>query len=109
MGDILRSLEATQAQISKANVVVLDNRSPDELLAEPKVDGAYHVWGTGATIANVDKAIEDGVIPSEKSTPIVAYCAVGGRSGMCLQRLAELGYTDLVNGINLAQMVEALG
>lgn len=90
-------------------LVVIDNRNQAELDAEPKVDGAIHVPVTMQTVESVDKAIADGLIPQDKATPIVAYCAVGGRSGKCLERLAELGYTNLVNGINPAQMRQALG
>ena len=64
---IPRSLEATEAQIGKANVV-LDNRSQGELDREPKVDGAAHV-----PMDQIDSAIASGVIPQDKSTPIVAY------------------------------------
>ena len=88
---------------------MLDCRSQGELDSDPKVDGALHLWCTMANQDAVPKAIEEGVIPEDKTTPIVAYCAVGGRSGLCLECLRELGYLDLVNGVNLAQMRAALG
>ena len=69
-GSIPRSLAATKAQIAKANVVVLDNRSQGEIDAAPKVDGARHVL---ASMADIDSAIASGVIPKSTDTPIVAY------------------------------------
>lgn len=106
---IPQTLAATQQQIVKAGVICLDCRGQAELEADPKVDGALHVWCPGGNTELVDKVIEEGLIPADKGTPIVAYCAVGDRSGRCLQRLAVLGYTDLVNGVNVQQMREALG
>jgi rhodanese-related sulfurtransferase len=92
------------------NLSYVYSRGPGELEIDPKIDGAVNVSCTMASFErDVDKAIASGVIPADKSTPIVAYCAVGGRSETCLQRLAELGYTDLVNGINTDQMKKALG
>eukprot|EP00948_MAST-09A_sp_MAST-9A-sp1_P004277 g4277.t1 len=107
---IPRSPEATREQIAKANVIVVDCRSQEELVRDPKVDGALHIWCPYHARENVvNEAIESGLLPENKETPIVAYCAVGGRSGMFLEQLASLGYTDLVNGVNTTQMREALG
>ncbi len=39
-----------------------------------------------------------------KNTPIVVYCISGSRSNVAKHMLEDLGYTDIINGINKAQV-----
>ena len=41
-----------------------------------------------------------------KDTPIVLYCISGARSNASMHMLRQMGFTDLINGIN-KQQVEA--
>ncbi|MCB0352979.1 MAG: rhodanese-like domain-containing protein [Bdellovibrionales bacterium] len=69
---------------------VLDCRSERES-ASGTVPGAL-------VIPHTEIAARLSEIPQAKDTVIVAYCAVGGRSGMVKDYLQSLGYQHVLNG-----------
>jgi len=69
--------------------VVLDVREPDEF-DEGALDGAIHI-PRGHLEAQVENRISD------KSAPVVVYCAGGVRSAFAARTLGELGYSDVVS------------
>ncbi|MEJ7720863.1 MAG: ThiF family adenylyltransferase [Ilumatobacteraceae bacterium] len=69
--------------------VVLDVREPDEF-EEGALDGAIHI-PRGHLEAQVENRISD------KSAPVVVYCAGGVRSAFAARTLGELGYSDVVS------------
>lgn len=41
-----------------------------------------------------------------KDAPIIVYCRSGSRSNSAIQILTEMGYTNLVNGINANHVIK---
>ena len=75
-----------QRRIAAGGVVVLDVREPDEY-EQGALAGVLHI-PRGHLEAQIEGRITD------KSTPVIVYCAGGVRSAFAAQTLAELGYTD---------------
>ena len=44
----------------------------------------------------------------DKSTPIIVFCAVGGRAGRVVDALQQLGYTLAMNGGGVDGLKEAM-
>ena len=79
---------------------------------------AKQLIASGATVVDVRTAeeVEDGALPgakhipidelgarmaeigTDKSKPVVVYCASGGRAGKAKAQLEAAGYTQVVNG-----------
>jgi phage shock protein E len=68
----------------------IDVRTPDEV-----ADG--HV--TGSLLLDVtDPGFDEAVAELDRDEPYVVYCRSGNRSGQAIERMLELGFTDLING-----------
>jgi molybdopterin/thiamine biosynthesis adenylyltransferase/rhodanese-related sulfurtransferase len=78
-----------QRRISAGGVVVLDVREPDEF-EQGALTGVLHI-PRGHLEAQIEGRITD------KSMPVIVYCAGGVRSAFAAKTLAELGYTDVVS------------
>jgi len=78
-----------EARESGAALTVLDVREPDEF-DQGALRGAVHI-----PRGHLESQIENRI--SDKSTPIVAYCAGGVRSAFAAKTLQDLGYTDVVS------------
>lgn len=79
--------------------VVLDVRTPDEFAT-----------GHLADAVNIDVSAEDfeaKVSELDKSETYVLYCHSGNRSTDAAERMAELGFDNLVNGGGLAALADA--
>jgi len=72
-----------------AAVTVLDVREPDEF-DQGALPGVVHI-PRGHLEAQVEGRITD------KSAPVIAYCAGGVRSAFATKTLQDLGYTDVVS------------
>jgi phage shock protein E len=81
--------------------VVIDVRSESEF-AGGALQGAVNV-----PLNVLDRRIAD-VVP-DKATPVVLYCASGGRSGMAARHLQQQGYTQVVNAGGLLAASATLG
>lgn len=75
------------------NTVFIDVREPFEFKMG-HVKGAINL--PPDALMNGAQALQDVA----KDTPIVVYCRTGSRSNVAMQILAQLGYTNIVNGIN---------
>lgn len=79
------------------NQIVVDVREPEEF-ASGHVKGAMNV--PPAQLLQGAKVFED--VP--KDTKIIVYCRTGSRSNVAMHILNELGYTNVINGINKEQV-----
>lgn len=79
--------------------VIIDVREPEEY-ATGHVQGALNMPPT-SLMAGAPQLKE---VPKE--TELVLYCRTGSRSNVAIQILTQLGFKNLVNGIN-QQHVEA--
>jgi phage shock protein E len=73
--------------------IFVDVREPSEY-ARGHVEGAINV--PPADIMSGAAALKD----VDKNTELVLYCMSGARSNMSMRFLKEMGFTNLVNGIN---------
>lgn len=77
--------------------IIIDVREPFEF-ARGHVDGAINI--PPAEIMRGAKAL-DGV---SKDTELVLYCLSGSRSNAATHYFRQLGFTNVVNGINQDQV-----
>ena len=73
--------------------VIIDVREPDEFI-DGHVEGAINI-PPDELMAGAEK-LKD----VSKDTEIVLYCLSGSRSNASMYYLRDLGYENLVNGIN---------
>lgn len=81
------STEEAQSKIDAGGVVVLDVREPDEF-DQGALNNVVHI-PRGHLEAQIESRITD------KSSPVVVYCAGGVRSAFAAQTLALLGYQNV--------------
>lgn len=85
---------AFAALAEKPGVFLLDVRNPDEYAAG-RLAGAKLV-----PVAELESRLAE--LPADKKTPVLVYCAKGGRSAKAARLLSEKGYEavhDLAGGI----------
>jgi molybdopterin/thiamine biosynthesis adenylyltransferase/rhodanese-related sulfurtransferase len=95
--DLLSAAKAEIAEVSTSEAadriadgwLVLDVREPDEY-DEGALDTAIHI-PRGHLESQVENKLTD------KTKPVVVYCAGGVRSAFAARTLGELGYTDVVS------------
>jgi phage shock protein E len=75
------------------NRIIIDVREPYEY-EQGHVERAINI--PPAELLAGAKKLED----VSKDTQLVLYCKTGSRSNVSMQILRQLGYTNLVNGIN---------
>jgi phage shock protein E len=79
------------------NRIIIDVREPYEY-EEDHVEGALNI-PLAELLAGAKRL--DGIA---KDTELILYCRSGSRSNVGIQILKNLGYTNLVNGINAGQV-----
>lgn len=79
----------------RAGAVVIDVRSPDEF-----AEGAY----PGARNIPVNALPQRWSEVGPKGSPVVVYCASGGRSAVAQQILKAQGFSDVTNAGGLEDM-----
>jgi rhodanese-related sulfurtransferase len=72
------------AKAAKGEITLVDVREANELQASGKAKDALHIPLAMITLQAADKI--------SKSIPVAIYCAAGGRAGMAVQVLQNLGY-----------------
>ncbi len=85
----ITEVDTAEAERRTGTAVFLDVRESDEY-EQGALPGAVHI-PRGRLEISVEARISD------KSAPIVAYCAGGVRSAFAAKTLTELGYTDVVS------------
>lgn len=75
----------------------IDVREPQEF-ARSHVDGAINL--PPADLMSGAPQLQD----IDKNTELVLYCLSGARSNASMHYLRQMGFTNLVNGINEAQV-----
>lgn len=100
-GSIMNALSGSgQAEIPK-NAIFIDVRSQGEV-ASGAMEGAINI-----PLAEISGKAKK--LPSEKSKPIVVFCASGMRSGMARKALLSLGYEQVINGGGISSLAMRLG
>lgn len=85
-----------RAMMAKGGVLVVDVRDAPEVEKSGKVAGALHVSrGMLEFRADPDSPYYDPHF--SKTTPILVYCASGGRSALSGKSLKDLGYDQVFN------------
>jgi phage shock protein E len=90
MGWFSRLLQSQAPAPLPAHAVLIDVRSPAEF-ASGAVEGSINL--------PLDRFAQDieRVVP-ERETPVLLFCAAGGRSAQACAYLQRLGYTQVSNG-----------
>lgn len=77
--------------------IIVDVREPEEY-ANGHIEGAINM--PPSSLMNGAKEL-DGI---PKDAEIILYCVSGSRSNVSKHILEQLGYTNIVNGINMHQV-----
>ncbi|WP_052667474.1 rhodanese-like domain-containing protein [Nitriliruptor alkaliphilus] len=96
-GSDAATVEAVAAQADGR--VVIDVRTPEEFDAG-HVDGALLI-----DVQQPDFEARVSELPLDEA--YFVYCRTGNRSGQAIERMRELGFTDLVNGGGFDELAEA--
>lgn len=83
-----------------ANTVILDVRTPGEF-AGGHLEGAINL--------PVDQISRAGQVLPDKGTPVVVYCASGGRSRSARSALLAAGHTQVEDAGGIGNAAKALG
>jgi rhodanese-related sulfurtransferase len=89
------SFDEAKALINKGALVV-DVRDAPEVEKSGKVAGAHHV-SRGMLEFRADPASPYHDKTFDQSTPVIVYCASGGRSALSGKVLKDLGYENVYN------------
>lgn len=79
--------DPAEIQANIDSILLVDVRTPEEF-ASGHIPGAINIPYT--SISEIDKVYQDG-------TPVVLYCRSGRRSGIALDELKKLGYSQVFN------------
>ena len=77
-------------EVIEAGAFILDVRSEEECLGGTLPDAVI--------IPHTEVSSRLSEIPEDLGTPILTYCAVGGRSALVKQELETIGYELVFNG-----------
>jgi rhodanese-related sulfurtransferase len=80
------------------NRIIIDVREPLEYKMG-KVKGSINI-----SPSKMMQGLPDALVDTPKDTEIILYCMSGARSATAMQVLRSYGFTNLVNGINKAQV-----
>lgn len=78
------------ARSVESGAVLIDVRSPEEFAAGA-LDGALNIDVNGAEF-------EDRISELDRDAAYVIYCRSGSRAATAIDQMADLGFTDVVNG-----------
>lgn len=78
------------ARSVESGAVLIDVRSPEEFAAGA-LDGALNIDVNGAEF-------EDRISELDREAAYVVYCRSGSRAATAIDQMADLGFTDVVNG-----------
>ncbi|MBI5880486.1 MAG: rhodanese-like domain-containing protein [Chloroflexi bacterium] len=79
---------ALKDQLAATKITLIDVREASELTTNGTIEGAVNV-----PIRTLAKSLDK--LPTDKSAPIVIYCAIGHRGGMAMMALQLMGYTNV--------------
>ena len=85
--------EGWEDLLEDKSTVLLDVRNADEV-AVKSVPNAVHLPLSSLLFPSGGK----GKLPGDKATPILVFCAVGGRSHRAAEELRRMGYSKVLNG-----------
>lgn len=79
-----------QERVARQGARLLDVRDAEEVIANASIPGSLHI-SRGRLEARIAEALPD------KNTPVVLYCAGGGRGALATDTLRQLGYAHVAN------------
>lgn len=99
--------QRVEGLVNLPNVVFIDlrNESADKLANLP-LPGAIEIPSDRASAANnIRQAAETGLIPGDKTIPMLLYCRSGARAAVGIEELRKLGYSGpIVNGGGISEL-----
>ena len=102
--DQAQATEATYRQISQEEAAEIMNTQGDFLLLDVRTQAEFEDRHIPGAICIPNETIGTGEIPelSDKNQRILVYCRSGNRSKQAAEKLANLGYTNVLEfgGIN---------
>jgi phage shock protein E len=90
------------------STLYLDVRRPEEVAAPPALPGHLRSMNIPCTAADAS-ALRSAELPDDKAAPILVFCKAGSRAAKALEVLIELGYSNVVNGGGITDVLRQLG
>ena len=88
-------------EMAEGGALLLDVRSPTE-------HASGHIFGSlNIPVQSLNSQI--GQLPTDKTIPIIVYCASGMRSGTAAAMLTANGYSNVTNGGGYSDLAAVLG
>lgn len=82
--------EGFKQKITEKNTIVIDLRTPEEIVKKGKIKGAFEInW--------FDKNSEAVILKLDKNKNYLLYCAGGGRSGECLELMQKNNFKNVAH------------
>lgn len=94
------------AERLREGAVLLDVRDPNEVAVTGRVAGAVCI-SRGMLEFRADPASPMHNTALQRATPVLVYCASGGRSALAARTLRELGYTQVFNAGGFKELTDS--
>ena len=92
------------------SAIFIDVRTAEEVAQPPQFPGAF--LNVPVSVADASSPLKEaaarGELPEDRGAPIVVFCAAGGRAGKAREALLSQGYTNVVNGGSIGDVLAAL-
>ena len=92
------------------SAIFIDVRTAEEVAQPPKFPRAF--LNVPVSVADASSPLQEaaarGELPDDRGAPIVVFCAAGGRAGKAREALLSQGYTNVVNGGSIGDVLAAL-
>ena len=98
------SAEEAAALVKTKGAVVVDIRDGTEVAASGKVQGALAI-SRGLLEFKADPDLPTHEKALQKDTPVILYCASGGRAALAGKLLRDMGYSDVRNAGGFKDLV----
>ena len=89
--DTILAPEQAWALVKESSALLLDVRAPKELETVGRFEDSINIPHTDISSRYTE-------LEEYRTKPIVAFCAVGGRSALAKQELEQLGFEQVFNG-----------
>ncbi|MDA8248144.1 MAG: rhodanese-like domain-containing protein [Rhodospirillales bacterium] len=94
------------AERLREGAVLLDVRDPNEVAASGRIAGAVCI-SRGMLEFRADPGSPMHHTALQRATPVLVYCASGGRSALAARTLRELGYAHVFNAGGFKELADS--
>lgn len=103
------SLDAVRAHL-KVGAQLIDYRGDSELKFKASLQDTISIPSNNRASAgpNTKTAVQNGLLPQNRASPLLCYCASGARAGEGAKALIAMGFSAVVNGGSIYDVTNAM-